>query len=480
MRNTGANVTASSSEAVARASGQVTGQLLLVDDDALVCKLLEARLGKRGFRVLWATSAQAALQRLDGGDVEVLVSDVSMDGMNGLELCQRVAQSHPDIPVVVMTAHGTLDTAVAAIRAGAYDFVTKPVEMDVLVVALERALQHRRLRAEVAELRRTVDGVAGFGELLGTSTPMKRLYERLERTAISDGAVLITGESGTGKELVARALHRGGRRRGGPFVALDCTARPEALLEFELFGLQNGTTTGDKHAPREGVLQRASGGTLFLDEIGDLPASIQPKLLRALQERIARPLDSDCVVPFDVRVIAATNRDLESAVEEGTFREDLYFWLNVVRLELPPLRARGGDILLLAQRFLEQHAGRAEKSVTGLTSATSARLLSYPWPGNVRELQNCIERAIALTAHERIEVDDLPEAVRTHHGSQISLGGEDPSQFSTLEELERRYILKVMEAVGGHRTRAARILGLDRKTLYRKLGRYLEEDRQTS
>ena len=470
---------ASPSEAAAQASGRLTGQLLLVDDDALVCKLLEARLGKRGFGVLWTTSAEAALQRLDGGEVEVIVSDVNLGGMSGLELCQRVAQSHPHIPVVVMTAHATLDTAVASIRAGAYDFVTKPVDMDVLVVALERALQHGRLRTEVAELRRTVADVAGFGEVLGTSTPMKRLYERLEGAAISDGAVLITGESGTGKELVARALHRGSRRRGEPFVALDCTTRPEALLESELFGLPHGTT-GDPHAAREGVLQRASGGTLFLDEIGDLPASIQPKLLRALQERIARPLDSERVVPFDVRVVATTNRDIESAVEEGTFREDLYCWLNVVRIELPPLRARGADILLLAQRFLEHHAGRAKKAVTSLTSAAAARLLSYPWPGNVRELQNCMERAVALTVQERVDVDDLPEAVRTHHRSESSFGGDGASEFGTLEELERRYILKVMEAVGGHRTRAARILGLDRKTLYRKLGRYLAEDREPS
>ena len=478
MGESEAYTTASPAEATV-ASGRVTGHLLLVDDDALVCKLLEATLAKRGFHVLWTTSAEAALQRLDDGEVEVIVSDVSMGGMSGLELCQRVAQSHPDIPVVVMTAHATLDTAVAAMRVGAHDFVTKPVDMDVLVVALERALQHRRLRTEVAQLRRTVGDVAGFGELLGTSTPMKCLYDRLEQTAISDGAVLLTGESGTGKELAARALHRGSRRRGGPFVALDCTARPEALLECELFGLQHGTT-GDTHAARDGVLQRASGGTLFLDEIGDLAASIQPKLLRALQERIACPLDSERVVPFDVRVIAATSRDLESAVEEGTFRADLYFWLNVVRIELPPLRARGGDILLLAQRFLEHHASRAKKSVTGLTSATAARLLSYPWPGNVRELQNCIERAIALTLGERIDVDDLPGAVRTYDRSLISLGGDDPSDFGTLEELERRYILKVMEAVGGHRTRAARILGLDRKTLYRKLGRYLAGDRKTS
>src|SRR5262249_14871357 len=256
---------------------------------------------------------EAALQELRANEPEVVISDVSMFGMSGLELCERVAEGHPDIPVVVMTAHGTLDTAIAAIRAGAYDFVTKPVEMDVLVVALERALQRRRLRSEVAQLRRTVDEVAGFGDVLGTSTPMKRLYERLERTAVSDGAVLITGESGTGKELVARALHRGGRRRGGPFVALDCTTRPEALLECELCGLQHGTP-GDPHAAREGVLQRASGGTLFLDEIGDLPTSTQPKLLRALQERIVWPLDSERVVPFDVRVIATTNRDLESVV----------------------------------------------------------------------------------------------------------------------------------------------------------------------
>ena len=476
MGGTDSHMTAHPSDGSVEASGRMTGQVLVVDDDALVCKLLEARLGKHGFRVAWTTSAETALQRLDADAVDAIVSDVSMTGMSGFELCERVAESHPDIPVVVMTAYGTLDTAIGAIRAGAYDFVTKPVEIDVLVVALERALQHRRLRTEVAQLRRTVDDVAGFGDLLGTSTPMKRLYEQLERTGISDAAVLIMGESGTGKELVARALHRGGRRRGGPFVAVDCTAGPETLLECDLFGQGGGFTD----AEREGAFQRASGGTLFLDEIGDLPSSVQPKLLLALQERIARPLGTDRAVPFDVRLIASTNRDLEASVEEGQFREDLYFWLNVIRIELPPLRARGGDILLLAQRFLDHHAQHVGKSVMGMASEAAARLLSYPWPGNVRELQNCIERAVALTLDERIGVDDLPEAVRAYRRSQVLLGGDDPSQFGTLEELERRYIVQVMEAVGGHRTRAARILGLDRKTLYRKLGRYVAERRATS
>src|SRR5437762_1624414 len=279
-------MTAHPSDGSVEASGRMTGQVLVVDDDALVCKLLEARLGKHGFRVAWTTSAETALQRLDADAVDAIVSDVSMTGMSGLELCERVAESHPDIPVVVLTAHGTLDTAIGAIRA--------------------------------------------------------------------------------------RALHRGGRRRGGPFVAVDCTARPEALLECDLFGQGGGFTD----AEREGAFRRASGGTLFLDEIGDLPSSVQPKLLLALQERIARPLGTDRAVPFDVRLIASTNRDLEASVEEGQFREDLYFWLNVIRIELPPLRARGGDILLLAQRFLDHHAQHVGKSVMGMASDAAARRLS--------------------------------------------------------------------------------------------------------
>jgi two-component system response regulator HydG len=453
---------------------RTAGRVLIVDDDDTVCNLLEVQLAKRGFYPLSATSAAAAIERLADGEVDVVLTDVNMAGMNGLALCERVVASHADIPVVVMTASGTLETAIAAIRVGAYDFITKPVDMEALAVALERALQHRALRAEVKRLRRVVDDASGFGDLLGTSPSMKRVYDLLERVVGSEASVLINGETGTGKELVARALHRGGRRSAGPFVPVNCSAMPETLLESELFGYERGAFT-DARAARPGLFRQANGGTLFLDEIGDLPQPLQPKLLRALQERVVRPLGSEVEVPFDVRLIAATNRDLEAAVEDRQFREDLYFRLNVIRIELPPLRARGGDILLLAQRFIEQYARQAGKPMTGLSPAVAERLLAYAWPGNVRELQNCIERAVALTRAECLGVDDLPEQIRLYRRSHVLVAGEDPSELSTLEEVERRYILRVIEAFSGHRTAAARILGLDRKTLYRKLERYAAE-----
>ena len=300
---------------------------------------------------------------------------------------------------------------------------------------------------------------------------MKAVYELLERVAESDASVLITGESGTGKEMVARALHRRGRRNAGPFVAVNCAAMPEALLESELFGHVKGAFT-DARTARTGLFVKASGGTLFLDEIGELPLPLQPKLLRALQERAVRPVGSDDEVPFQVRLVAATNRDLETAVEERRFREDLFFRINVIHVEMPPLRARGSDVLLLAQHFLVKDAALAGKPVTGISAAAAEKLLAYSWPGNVRELQNCIERAIALTQFHEIAVDDLPERVRAYRGSQIVISADDLGELVPMEEVERRYVLRVLEAVGGSRTRAAKVLGFDRKTLYRKLERY--------
>jgi two-component system response regulator HydG len=283
--------------------------------------------------------------------------------------------------------------------------------------------------------------------------------------------VLITGETGTGKEVVARALHRRGRRRERPFVAVNCAAMPEPLLESELFGHARGAFT-DARTARTGLFVQAHGGTLFLDEIADLPLGLQPKLLRALQERTVRPVGADAVVPFDVRLVTATNRDLESAVEERRFREDLYFRINVIHIELPPLRARGSDVLLLAQHYVDHYAARSGKRVTGLSPAAAERLLTYAWPGNVRELQNCVERAVALTQYERIAVDDLPEKIRSYRRSHVLVASDDPSELVPMEEVERRYVLRVIEAVGGNKTLAARILGFDRKTLYRKLERY--------
>jgi len=449
----------------------MNGRVLVVDDDAALCAWIEAGLVTHGFATCSYTDPTAAVAALRDADVDVIVTDLNMAGMNGLELCVQAAERRPDVPVLVLTAFGSLETAVGAIRAGAYDFLTKPVELDALVVALQRAVQHRRLRDEVRRLRRVVEDAEGFGDLLGTSPAITRIYDLLSRVAESDASLLITGESGTGKELVARALHRHSRRADGPFVAIDCAAVPEALLESELFGHVRGAFT-DARGARTGLFLQANGGTLFLDEIGELPLALQPKLLRALQERRCRPVGADRETAFDVRVIAATNRDLEAEVEERRFREDLWFRINVIHIDLPPLRARGGDALLLAQRFVTSAGARAGKRVAGIAPAAAALLQAYPWPGNVRELQNCIERAVALTAFDQIVPDDLPDRVRNHRRSDLVVASDDPSDLVPLDEVERRYILRVLQAVGGNKTLAARTLGLDRKTLYRKLERW--------
>ncbi len=451
-------------------------RILVVDDDASMCETLEVGLAPRGYDVRWTTKPAEALDLLASEAYEAVVTDLNMRGMSGIELCEQIAANRPDLPVIVITAFGSLDTAVAAIRAGAYDFITKPLEIDALVLALERATAHHRLREEVKRLRQVCSESARFADLLGNSPAMRRVHELLERIADSDASVLITGESGTGKEVVARALHRRGRRRDGPFVAINCAALPETLLESELFGYERGAFT-DARSARSGLFVQASGGTLFLDEIAELPLSLQPKLLRALQERVVRPLGGNTEVPFDVRLITATNRDLETAVEEGRFREDLYFRVNVIHVALPPLRARGGDILILAQRFIDEYAARAGKQVVGLSPQAAERLLAYSWPGNVRELENCIERAIALAQHDRILPDDLPEKVRDYRRSHVLVASDDPAELVPLEEVERRYILRVMEAVGGNKTQAAQILGLGRKTLYRKLEAYGAHER---
>jgi len=404
-----------------------------------------------------------------------VATDLNMPGMSGVELCERVVANRPDVPVLLLTAFGSLDAAVSAIRAGAYDFLTKPFEVEALVLALERAIQHRSLREEVKRLRRTVEEARRFDALVGESPAMRKVYELISRVADSDASVLITGESGTGKEVVARALHARGRRKEGAFVALNCAAVPEALLESELFGHVRGAFT-DAKSDRTGLFVQANGGTLLLDEIGELPLGLQPKLLRALQERKVRPVGGSSEVPFDVRIVAATNRDLEAMVEEGRFREDLFFRVNVIHVELPPLRDRGNDILLLAQQFLEHYAGKAGKRLGPLTPEVAQRLLSYSWPGNVRELQNAMERAVALAAFDRITVDDLPERIQRYRTQHVLPAADDPATLVPLSEIERRYILRVLESVNGNRTSAARILGLDRKTLVRKLGQYRAAD----
>jgi two-component system response regulator AtoC len=444
--------------------------VLVAEDDASMGAFLVRALGKRGFEVRHVPSGAEALAALEAGSFDVVVTDLHMRGMDGITLCKRIVERAAEVPVIVVTAFGSLDTAIQAIRAGAYDFITKPFEIDALELALARAIRHRVLREEVRRLRSQSPEQPPTGELVGRSEAMKRVFDVIHRVAETDVSVLLSGETGTGKEVVARAIHQLSRRSEGPFVAINCSAVPEALLESELFGHVRGAFT-DARGPRKGLFQQASGGTLLLDEIGDMPMSLQPKLLRVLQERAVRPVGSDSEVPVDVRVLAATHRDLEAMVEERAFREDLFYRLHVVSVDLPPLRIRGNDVLLLAQHFLEQAARRARKEVRGLSTAAADRLLAYSWPGNVRELANCMERAVALTAHELVAVDDLPPRLREaapRDDTTPALGDE----LVTMDEIERRYVVRVMDAVKGNKSQAAQLLGWDRKRLYRKLQKH--------
>jgi two-component system response regulator AtoC len=449
----------------------MTGTVLLVDDDRGMGDMLVRALSKKGFGAKHASSGAEALTKLDQESFDVVVTDLNMKGLDGLALCRRIVEKQPDVPVIVITAFGSMETAISAIRAGAYDFITKPFEVDSLDIALARAIQHRALREEVRRLREQSRNVAPSDDMIGSSGAMHRVYDLLSRVADSDVSVLITGETGTGKELIARAIHRQSKRVGQSLVAINCGAVPESLLESELFGHVKGAFT-DARGARKGLFQQANGGTLFLDEIGDMPIALQPKLLRVLQERTVRPVGSDVEYPIDVRVIAATHRDLEQMVEDRTFREDLYYRLNVVSVDVPPLRGRGNDVLALAQHYLVATARRNGKNVTGISPEAAERLLGYPWPGNVRELVNCMERAVTLTRFEAITVDDLPAKVRDHKRTQVVVVAENEDELVSMDEVEHRYIAKVMDAVNGNKTRAAEILGFDRKRLYRKLEKY--------
>ncbi|MBL8912706.1 MAG: sigma-54-dependent Fis family transcriptional regulator [Archangium sp.] len=447
----------------------MTGRVLIVDDDANLTSTLELGLAQRGYRVVTAARAEEALTQLDAEDIDVVLTDLNMPGLGGLAFAERLANSHPDTPLIVLTGFGSYEAAVAAIKAGAYDFLSKPAKLEAIIIALERALQHRRLRREVARLRVEVTTGAGprIEGMTVVSEAMKRALDVVARISSSQTSVLITGESGTGKEVLARAIHqRSGR--SGPFVAVNCAAMPESLLESELFGHVRGAFTDAREA-RVGLFTEANGGTLLLDELGDMPMGLQPKLLRVLQERRVRPIGARSEHPVDVRIIAATHRDLESRIEKGEFREDLFFRINVVNVALPPLRERTADILPLAQRFLTDFAARAHKSVKGLSAPAAAKLLAYDWPGNVRELSNCIERAVALTRYDELGVDDLPEKVQQYTPTRVVVSAADESEFVTLEELEKRYTLRVLETLKGNKTATARTLGIERKTLYRKL-----------
>jgi DNA-binding NtrC family response regulator len=444
--------------------------ILFVDDDLAMRELVGDAMVRRGFEIVCQPDMETALAAMANKSFDAVITDVKLGVQSGIALCRTIADKEPDLPVIVITAFGSMEVAVAALRAGAYDFITKPVDMPLLALTVERACRHKALNDEVRRLRAAVGIRETVHDLIGASPAMRPVYELISQLSQSDVPVLITGESGTGKELVARALHSVSNHNEGPFVAVNCAAVPDNLLESELFGHVRGAFTDAKQA-HPGLFVQANRGTIFLDEVGEMPQEMQVKLLRVLQERVVRPLGSTHETPFDARLISATNRDIEAEIESGSLREDFYYRINVVNIHLPPLRSRGSDILLLAQHFIDTIRERTGKPVTGITSETAQVLLDYDWPGNVRELENCIERAVALTRFQEIVIGDLPDKIRDYESTTLLIGGDNPDEFVTLAEMEKRYVRKVLQATGGNKTHAARILGVGRRTLYRWLER---------
>jgi DNA-binding NtrC family response regulator len=426
-----------------------------------------------------APSAEVALQVLAEHDMDVVLTDMRMPGMGGMELVREIHTSRPETQVILMTAFGSVDVAVEAVKAGAYHFVTKPVKLPEVGALVHKALTERALRLENRHLRQAVEERYTFGQLLGKSAVMQRLFSLLERLATTQSTVLIQGDSGTGKELVARALHYNGVRRRHPFVPINCAAMPEGLLESELFGHTRGAFTGAAMA-RRGLFLEATRGTLFLDEIGEMPLGMQAKLLRVLEQRQIRPVGSDREVAIDVRIIAATNRDLEHAVRQGTFREDLYYRFNVMVVQVPPLREHRDDIALLAETFLQRHAAANHLEPRHLTPQALRCLEQYDWPGNVRELSHVIERGVTLSTGAWIDVEDLglasvPPSSRlsSHHmcaaAQEVSLPADT---LLNLDDLTRHVMTVALQKTHGHKGQAATLLGVHPRTLTRMLRRY--------
>lgn len=447
-------------------SRQVTVAVLVVDDEATTRDLCTDVAKSAGLRVLAAATTEQALEMLEQFPTDIVVTDLKVPEMGGLDLLKRVRASFPHIAVIVLTQYGTIESAVEAVRLGASEYVTKPFHVDDLRGKLERLARAIELDQENRVLREQLRSRPGFGGLIGVSQRMQRVYKLIEKVSQHNYPVFILGESGTGKELVARSIHFMGPRREKPFAPVDCSALVPTLIESELFGYVKGAFTGAAQNKR-GLMEAASGGTLFLDEIAELPTDLQAKLLRALQEREIKPVGSTDRVSINVRVIAATNRDLESAIHNGSFRQDLYFRLNVVQIKLPPLRERKNDIPLLVSAFLERFSD-PKRPLRNISEEAMARLMAYDWPGNIRELENAIERGVALGSGPVLQVSDLPSNL--HYGSGDRLPGAE--ELLPLEELERRAIYRALRETSGDKLAAARLLRIGKTTLYRKLKQY--------
>jgi two-component system, NtrC family, response regulator len=444
--------------------------VLVVEDEELMRSILRQLLEREGYRVFTASSAETALEVFPGNDIALTLTDIKMAGMDGLELLDNLKTIDEDALVIIMTAYSSVDSAIAALRKGAYDYVTKPFVNEDLLQTVKNAITQRELFRENRALRRELNNQHNFSEIIGNSQALQQVFRLVEKVADTNAGVLIQGESGTGKELIARAIHFNSGRASKPFLAVNCGALPESLLESELFGHAKGSFTGAV-ADKKGLFRSATGGTLFLDEIGEMPANLQVKLLRALQEHEVTPVGSSMPVKFDARIIAATNKDLEDEVKESRFREDLFYRLNVIEISLPPLRERRDDIPLLAKHFSAKAARNLDAPEKPISKEAMFSLVNYDWRGNVRELENAIERAFILSGDE-IDVESLPPKIRAE-AAAAGVEIRDTENFRpTLEETERRYIAEVMKATGEDKVQAANILGIDLSTLYRKLKRY--------
>jgi two-component system, NtrC family, response regulator HydG len=450
-------------------------QLLVVDDDPDVCELMRQVLEREGYGVTTETTARHALEHVVSQTYDMVLTDVTMPDLDGITLCQKISGLCPGLPIVLITGRADIAMVTKALRVGVRDFLTKPLDMPALLSAVARIVGHPTEPTASTTVAGEILGLPSelkLASLLGESEGMRRVRRMILDLADSSPSVVIQGETGTGKEIIAHALHATSRLSSGPFIALNCAAMPAGLLESELFGYARGAFT-DAKVSRKGLLEQADGGTLLLDEISELPLAMQPKLLRALQERTVRPLGTHREVAFNCRLIAAANQDLELEVKAKRFREDLYYRLDVVRIAVPPLRARGADILLLARHFLKRFAGRS-RGVASLSEPASAKLLAYDWPGNVRELENCVERAVVMTRTNEILVQDLPEKIQLFKpvGAEIFELEVGPEGLGSLFDAERSHVLRAVREVGGNKTRAAQVLGIDRRTLHRRLRLY--------
>jgi DNA-binding NtrC family response regulator len=443
-------------------------RILLVEDETNMARTLAKNLERAGYSVEHAPHGQAALARLDADRFDVVLTDLKMPVMDGMELLRAIHERALPPAVVVLTGYGTIESAVEAMKLGASDYLIKDARPQEILLTIQRALKLDALQRENARLKHEVGLLRGFGELIGDSVAMQEVYRVIDAVTQNRSTVLVTGESGTGKELVARTIHDRGLLADHPFVVLNCAGLSETLLDSQLFGHRRGAFTGAV-ADHDGVFRAAEGGTIFLDEVSEIPLGLQSKFLRAVQEREVTPLGSSLPVPVDFRLIAATNRDLLSEVHAGRFRQDLYYRLNVVHIELPPLRGRGDDIALLVAHFVERFGEQYGVGTKWVRPDALEALRAYAWPGNIRELQNAIERAFALSASDTIGLGDLPAAISTQTAAPP---GTDGDALPTLEQAERRLIAAALERSRGRKNEAARLLGIDRQRLYRKISKY--------